>query len=177
LRKDGVTPVAGLKVEMVKGEKVSATAMTDAKGRFNFSSMPEGRYEIRLHSDQFPVLRLKDIPITVEEGLAGVTFTEDVGLFPTPPVAGPLRFYYFLKEDCNVTLEVFDSTGALAGKVEERKEGGAYALTIWDAAGKPEGEYLYKLSAKSVTKNAMSRFSVKKFRIQRATKELAAQPH
>jgi predicted RNase H-like HicB family nuclease len=176
LRKDGVTPQSGTKVEMIKGEKAVATALTDPKGRFNFSSLPEGRYEIRLYSDQFPVLRLKDIPVTVEEGLAGVTFVEDMGLFPTPPVPGPLRFYYFLKEDCNVTLEVFDSTGALAGKVEERREGGGYAVTIWDAAGKPEGEYLYKLSAKSITKNSMSRFSVKKFRIMKSTKELAAQP-
>ena len=176
LRKDGVTPVIGTKVEMVKGEKIAATAVTGPKGNFNFSSLPEGRYEIRFHSDQFPVLRLKDISVTVEEGLAGVTFTEDMGLFPSPPVSGPLRFYYFLKEDCNVTLEVFDSTGALAGKVEDRKEGGAYAVTIWDAAGKPEGEYLYKLSAKSVTKNAMSRFSVKKFRIQKSSKEAIAQP-
>jgi hypothetical protein len=176
LRKDGLTPISGTKVEMAKGDKVVATAVTDPKGRFNFASFPEGRYEIRLHSDQFPVLRLKDIPITVEEGMAGVTFVEDVGIFPTPPGPGPIRFYYFLKEDCNVTLEVFDSTGVLAGKVEEKKEGGAYAVTIWDAAGKPEGEYLYKLSAKSVTKNAMSRFSVKKFRIQKAAHVLEAQP-
>lgn len=176
LKKDGVTPVKGTKVEMVKGEKVAATAVTDPQGKFNFSTLPEGRYEIRLYSDQYPVLRLKDIPVTVETGLNGVIFTEDMGLFPAPPVAGPLRFYYFLKEDCNVTLEIFDATGALAGKVEERKEGGAYAVTIWDAAGKPEGEYLYKLSAKSVTKNAMSRFSVKKFRIQKSAKETTAQP-
>ena len=176
LRKDGVTPVAGTKVEAVKGEKVAVTAVTDPSGRFNFLSLPEGRYEIRLYSDQFPVLRLKDIPIMAGEGLDGVTFTEDIGIFPTPTVAGPLRFYYFLKEDCNVTLEIFDSTGTLAGKVEERRDGGAYAVTIWDAAGKAEGEYLYKLSAKSITKNTMSRFSVKKFRIQKSAKEAAAQP-
>ncbi len=176
LRKDGVTPVQGTKVEMVKGEKVVATAVTEPQGNFNFPGLPEGRYEIRLYSDQYPVLRLKDIAVTVEESLSGAIFVEDAGLFPTPPVPGPVRFYYFLKEDCNVTLEVFDSTGALAGKVEEKKEGGAYAVTLWDAAGKPEGEYLYKLSAKSVTKNAMSRFSVKKFRIQKAAQMLEAQP-
>ncbi len=176
VRKDGLTAISGTKVEMAKGDKVVATAVTDSKGFFNFSSLPEGRYEVRLHSDQYPVLRLKDIAITQEEGLAGVTFTEDMGLFPAPPVSGPLRFYYFLKEDCNVTLEVFDSTGALTGKVEEKREGGAYAVTIWDAAGKAEGEYLYKLSAKSITKNTMSRFAVKKFRIQKSSKEAAPQP-
>ena len=176
LRKDGVTPVIGTKVEMVKGEKVAATAMTDPQGRFSFSGLPEARYEIRLHSDQFPVLRLKDIPVATEEGLLGAAFMEDMGLFPTPPAPGPIRFYYFLKEDCNVTLEVFDATGGLVGKIEERKEGGAYAVTIWDAIGKPEGEYLYKLSAKSITKNAMSRFSVKKFKITKAAKVLEAQP-
>src|SRR6185295_14987064 len=141
----------------------------------NFSTLPEGRYELRFHSDQFPVLRLKDVQVTVDEGLADVTFTEDLGLFPTPPVAGPIRFYYFLKEDCTVTLEIFDSTGVLVGKVEDKKEGGAYAVTIWDATGKPTGEYLYKLSAKSITKNAMSRFSVQKFRIEKTSKELAGQ--
>jgi hypothetical protein len=176
VRKDGVTPIAGVKVEMVKGEKTAASALTDPKGSFNFSSLPEGRYEIRLYSDQSPVLRLKDIPISVEEGLAGALFTEDAGIFPTSPVPGPLRFYYFLKEDCNITLEIFDSTGALTGKVEEKKAGGAYAVTLWDATGKSEGEYLYKLSAKSVTKNAMSRFSVKKFHIEKSSKEPAPQP-
>lgn len=176
LRKDGVTPVPGTKVEMMKGEKSAASAITDPQGRFNFSGLPEGRYELRLHSDQFPLLRLKDITVTVDEGLAGVILTEDVGIFPTPIVAGPIRFYYFLKEDCNITLEVFDSTGGLVEKIEEKKEGGAYAVTIWDAAGKADGEYLYKLSAKSITKNAMSRFSVKKFRIERTSKDLAPQP-
>jgi hypothetical protein len=175
LRKDGATPVPGTRVEMLKGDRSVATAVTDGKGKFNFSTLPEGRYELRLHSDQFPVLRLKDIQVMVDEGLADVTFTEDLGIFPTPPVAGPIRFYYFLKEDCAVTLEIFDSTGVLVGKVEDKKEGGAYAVTIWDATGKPAGEYLYKLSAKSVTKNAMSRFSVKKFRIEKTSKELAGQ--
>ena len=176
LRKDGVTPVSGTKLEMVKGDKVAASVMTDPKGRFNFSGLPEGKYEIRLHSDQFPVLRIKDITVSVEEGLEEAVFTEDLGIFPQPPKPGPLRFFYFLKEDCNVTLEIFDSTGGMVGKVEEKREGGAYAVTIWDAAGKPEGEYLYKLSAKSITKNTMSRFSVKKFRIQKPIKELAPQP-
>jgi hypothetical protein len=176
LRKDGVTPVPGTKVEMLKGDKVAASAITDPQGRFSFSSIPEGRYELRLHSDQYPVLRFKDIAITVEEGLPNAILTEDLGIFPTPPAPGPVRFYYFLKEDCNVTLEVFDSAGALVGKVEEKREGGAYAVTLWDAAGKPEGEYLYKLSAKSVTKNAMSRFSVKKFKLTKVAPALEAQP-
>ena len=175
LRKDGVTPVSGAKVELVKGDRQAASAITDPKGAFSFSGLPEGRYELRLHSDQYPVLRLKDLPITSDEGLSNAVFTEDMGIFPTPPGPGPIRFYYFLKEDCNVTLEVFDSAGTLVGKVEEKKEGGAYAVTLWDAAGKPAGEYLYKLSAKSVTKNAMSRFSVKKFRIEKPSKELTAQ--
>ena len=61
-------------------------------------------------------------------------------------------------------------------KLEEKKEGGAYDVTIWDATGRPEGEYLYKLSAKSMTKNAMSRFSVKKFRIAKSSKELSPKP-
>ena len=176
LRKDGVTPISGTKLEMMKGDKVAATVMTDPKGHFNFSGLPEGKYEIRLYSDQFPVLRIKDITISVDEVLEDAVFTEDMGIFPQPPKPGPLRFYYFLKEDCNVTLEVFDSTGGLVGKVEEKREGGAYAVTIWDAAGKLDGEYLYKLSAKSITKNSMSRFSVKKFRIQKPVKELAPQP-
>lgn len=176
LRKDGATPLPGAKVEIVKGEKAAATAVTDAKGRFHFSALPEGRYEIRLHSDQFPVLRLKDVTVSPTEGLEDALFTEDLGVFPTPPKPGPVRFYYFLKEDCNVTLEVFDSTGALVGKIEEKKAGGAYNVTIWDATGKPEGEYLYKLSAKSVTKNAISRFSVKKFSVKKAASLLEAQP-
>jgi len=176
LRKDGVTPVSGAKVEMFKGDKAAASAITDPQGKFNFSGLPEGRYEIRLHSDLHPVLRLKDLTITVEEGLPNAVFVEDLGIFPTPPEPGPIRFYYFLKEDCTVTLEVFDSTGGLVGKIEDKKEGGAYAVTLWDAIGKAEGEYLYKLSAKSITKNTMSRFSVKKFRIGKSAKELASQP-
>ncbi len=75
-----------------------------------------------------------------------------------------------------MTLEIFDSTGGLVGKIDDKKEGGAYAMTLWDATGKPEGEYLYKLSAKSVTKNTMSRFAVKKFRMNKSSKELAVQP-
>jgi hypothetical protein len=175
-RKDGLTPVSGTKIEMVKGEKIAATAITDSKGKFNFSSLPEGKYEIRLHSDQFPVLRIKDIPITVDQGLENAQFVEDLGMLPTPPVPGPIRFYYFLKEDCNVTVEIFDSTGGLIDKLEEKKEGGAYNVSIWDAFKMIPGEYLYKLSAKSVLKNNMSRFSVKKFRLEKPSRELTPQP-
>jgi Carboxypeptidase regulatory-like domain len=176
LRKDGTTPVAGAKVELIRGDKTVASLETDPQGRFAYSGLPEGRYEIRLHSDQFPVLRLKDIPVTAEEGITDGVFTEDLGIFPVPPVPGPIRFYYFLKEDCAVALEIFDSTGALVDKIEEKKEGGAYNVTLWDAAGKSEGEYLFKLSAKSLTKNAMSRFAVKKFKLRKPAQELAAQP-
>jgi hypothetical protein len=172
LRKDGKTFVSGSKVEMVQGEKAVAASVTDAEGKFNFSNLPEGKYELRLHSDQFPVLRIKDINVTVTEGLMNAVFTEDIGMLPNPPQPGPVRFYYFLKEDCNVTLEIFDSTGVLVEKLEDKKEGGAYNITIWDAVKMPEGEYLYKLSAKSILKNTMSRFAVKKFRLEKPVGEL-----
>src|SRR5262249_20978447 len=130
LRKDGTTPVPGAKIEMLRGDKIAASGVTDPKGQFHLSELPEGRYEIHLYSDQAPVLRLKDIPVSSETGIDGAVFTEDMGIFPTPPKPGPVRFYYFLKEDCNVTLEIFDATGTLVGKVEEKKEGGAYASTL-----------------------------------------------
>jgi len=171
LRKDGKTPIEGTKVEMAQGNKVVASCVTDMDGKFNFSMLKEGKYEIRLHSDQFPVLQVKDINVTVDEGLLDTTFVEDLGLLPNPPQPGPVRFYYFLKEDCNVTLEIFDATGGLAVKLEEKKEGGAYAVTIWDATKMPAGEYLYKLSAKSILKNSMSRFSVKKFKLEKPAEE------
>jgi hypothetical protein len=175
LRKDGKTPVVGAKVEMAQGDKVAATCTTDANGKFNFPTLHEGKYEIRLHSDQFPVLKVKDINITPEEGLLNAAFTEDLGILPDPPKPGPLRFYYFLKEDCYITLEIFDATGVLIEKLEDKKEGGAYAVTIWDSTKMPAGEYLYKLAAKSVLKNIMSRYSVKKFRMEKPAVELEPQ--
>ncbi|HET9870101.1 MAG TPA: hypothetical protein VFR02_06375, partial [bacterium] len=51
-RKDAATPVSGTKVELARGEQVVATTLTDPKGAFSFTHMPEGKYEIRLHSDQ-----------------------------------------------------------------------------------------------------------------------------
>lgn len=176
LRKDGKTPIEGTKVEMAQGDKVVATCTTDVEGKFNFSMLKEGKYEIRLHSDQFPMLKVKDINVTVDQGLIDATFVEDLGILPNPPQPGPVRFYYFLKEDCNVTLEIFDATGGLAAKLEEKKEGGAYAVTIWDATKMPVGEYLYKISAKSVLKNTMSRFAVKKFKLEKPAGELEPQP-
>jgi predicted RNase H-like HicB family nuclease len=177
LRKDGITPVIGAKVEIARGDKIAASASTDEKGRFFFPALPEGRYEIRLFSDQFPVLRMKDLSVVAsDDGLVDWTFVEDMGLLPNPPEPGPIRFYYFLKEDCNVSLEIFDATGSLIERMEERKEGGAYNVTIWDAAHRSEGDYLYKLSAKNVTRNAMSRFLVKKFRLKKVVKEFAVQP-
>jgi len=176
LRKDGVTPIPGAKVEALRNDRGAAAGVTDGKGKFGLGNLPEGRYELRLHSDQFPVLRLKDLPVSPESGLDGAVFTEDQGLFPSSPKPGPIRFYYFLKEDCLVSLEIFDAAGLPVDRVEERKEGGAYAVTLWDAAGKTPGEYLYKITAKSLTKNAVSRHSVKKFRIEKPSKELAEQP-
>jgi predicted RNase H-like HicB family nuclease len=175
LRKDGKTPVVGTKVEMLQGDKAVVSCVTDAAGKFNFPTLHEGKYEIRLHSDQFPVLRIKDINVTMDEGLVDATFIEDLGILPNPPKPGPVRFYYFLKEDCNVTFELFDATGALVQKLEDKKEGGAYNVTIWDSTKMPVGEYLYKLSAKSVLKNTMSRFSVKKFRLEKPVVELEPQ--
>ena len=176
LRKDGKTPVAGVKVEMTQGGKVAAFCVTDGNGKFNFPTLSEGKYEIQLHSDQFPVLKVKDINVTMEEGLLNATFTEDLGILPDPPKPGPVRFYYFLKEDCHITLEIFDATGVLVEKLEDKKEGGAYAVTIWDSTKMQSGEYLYKLSAKSVLKNVMSRYSVKKFRLEKTVGELEPQP-
>ena len=73
-----------------------------------------------------------------------------------------------------MTLEIFDSTGSLIQKVEEKKEGGGYAVSIWDAGKLEEGDYLYKLSAKSVVKNTVSRFAVKKFKLQKPQVQDAA---
>ncbi len=167
LRKDGTTPVVGAKVEVIRAHRDGAVAITDAQGRFKFPDLPEGRFEIRLLSDQFPVLAIRDIAVASSKETFS-TFTEDVGLFPNPTLPGPVRAYYFLKEDCHVTLEIFDSTGSLIDKVEEKKEGGAYAVSIWDAGKLGDGEYLYKLSAKSVLKNSVSRFAVKKFKLQKS---------
>ncbi len=176
LGKDGVTPVAGAKVGLAKGDQVEAETLTDSQGRFFFPTLGEGRYELRLYSEQFPPLKLKDLTINTDTCPLESVFTEDLGIYPNPTPPGPVRFYYFLKEDCDVTLEVYDSSGTLVDKTTEKKEGGSYAMTIWDAAGKTEGEYLYKLTAKNLTKSAMSRFAVKKFKIQRGSRELAPQP-
>jgi hypothetical protein len=176
LRKDGSTPIPGAKVEVLRNEKGAAAGVTDGKGKFSLGNLPEGRYELRLHSDQLPILRLKDLPVTPEGGLQDSVFTEDMGIYPSAPKPGPIRFYYLLKEDCLVSLEIFDQAGLPVDRVEERKEGGGYAVTLWDAAGKNPGEYLYKITAKSLTKNALSRHSMKKFRIERPSKELVAQP-
>ena len=173
LRKDGVTPVVGAKVEVIRAHRDGAVAITDAQGKFKFPDLPEGRYEIRLLSDQFPVLALRDIPVASSKETFSA-FIEDVGLYPNPTLPGPVRIYYFLKEDCNITLEIFDATGSLIDKVEEKKEGGAYAVSIWDAGKLGEGEYLYKLSAKNVTKNTVSRFAVKKFKLKRPQVQEAA---
>lgn len=175
LRKDGTTPVVGAKVEVIRAHRDGAVAITDAQGRFKFSDLPEGRYEVRLLSDQFPVLALRDIPVASSRETFS-TFVEDVGLYPNPTLCGPVRIYYFLKEDCNVTLEIFDATGSLVDKVEEKKEGGAYAVSIWDAGKMGEGDFLYKLSAKSVLKNSVSRFAVKKFKLQKPLIEDAKAP-
>ena len=115
LQKDGKTPVAGTKVELAQGTKVVASAVTDAAGKFNFPNLPEGKYELRLYSEQFPVLRVKDVNVTTTEGLMDTIFTEDMGILPNPPQPGPIRFYYFLKEDCAVTIDIFDSIGCDGG--------------------------------------------------------------
>ena len=175
LRKDGKTPLAGTKVEMAQGEKILASCMTDVEGKFNFSTLQKGKYEIRLHSDQFPVLRIKDINVTVDEGLVDTTFIEDMGMLPNPPLPGPIRFYYFLKEDCNVTLEIFDSTGVIGGETGREKRRRRLRCDYLGRYKVPVGEYLYKLSAKSVLKNTMSRFSVKKFKLEKPVGELEPQ--
>ncbi len=173
LRKDGTTPVVGAKVEVIRAHRDGAVAITDAKGQFKFPDLPEGRYEVRLSSDQFPVLALRDIAVASSQETFS-TFIEDVGLFPNPTLTGPVRFYYFLKEDCVVMVEIFDASGALVDKMEEKKEGGAYAVSIWDAGKMGEGDYVYKLSAKSVLKNTVSRFGVKKFKLLKPPHEQMA---
>jgi hypothetical protein len=176
LQKDGKSPVVGTKVELAQGEKVIFSAVTDAAGRFHFRNLPEAKYELRLYSDQFPVLRVKDVNVMASEGAMDTILTEDMGILPNPPQPGPIRFYYFLKEDCAVTIEIFDSSETLVEKIAEKKEGGAYNTTLWDATKMPTGEYVYKLSAKSALKNTMSRFAVKKFSIEKPVGELEPEP-
>jgi hypothetical protein len=96
-QKDGISPLSGVKVEIGRGEKAVATALTDARGRFRFGGIPEGKYEILLQGPQFPLLRLKDIAVSAGEGSFPLVFTEDIGIFPTPSQPGPVRFYYFIK--------------------------------------------------------------------------------
>jgi predicted RNase H-like HicB family nuclease len=176
LQKDGKSPVVGTKVELAQGEKVVLSAVTDAAGRFHFRNLPEAKYELRLYSDQFPVLRVKDVNVMASEGAMDTVLTEDMGILPNPPQPGPIRFYYFLKEDCTVTIEIFDSSETLVEKITEKKEGGAYNTTIWDAAKMQTGEYVCKLSAQSALKNTMSRFAVKKFSIEKPVGELEPEP-
>lgn len=169
--KDGKNPIAGVRVELRQGEKKRMETTTSAKGAFQFVQVPEGHYDFYLWPPGGPVLLIRDIAVEAGKPVRPVLFTEDCGVYPFPAEPGPVRFYYQLREDCHVTVEIFDQEGKPVDRLEERKEGGVYAVTLWDAAGKPEGEYVAKITAKNLTRGAVSRFTMKKFRIKKAGEE------
>ncbi len=172
--KDGQTPLGGVMVEAYIGEDRKAMTTTGPDGIFTFESLPEGKYEVRILPPQQPYLALKGIPVGADAPLTPMILSDDAGVFPNPPQPGPMRFYYLLKDDCQVLIEIFDAKGNLIDRVNDKKQGGAYAVTLWDATGRPEGIYQYKITAKSMTRSTLSRFTVKKFKLMRLTPKTAA---
>lgn len=167
MSKDGAAPLGGVQVEAWRGEKREALTTTGPDGIFTFEALPEGRYEVRVNQPGEPFLSLKDVPVGPQAPLTPMILSDDAGVFPNPPQPGPMRFYYLLKEDCQVTVEIFDAKGTLVDRVHDKKQGGAYAVTLWDATGKPEGIYQYKITAKGLTRNALAKFVVKKFKLMK----------
>ena len=167
MSKDGLSPMQAIPVEAWRAGKREAVTTTGPDGIFVFEALPEGRYDLRLQAPNLPYLPLKDIHIGPGLTPPPMILSDDAGVFPNPPPPGPVTFYYFLKEDCQVLIEIYDDKGNLVDKVGDKKPGGAYALTIWDATGRREGIYQYKLTCKSLTRNALSRFTVKKFKLGR----------
>jgi hypothetical protein len=175
ISKDGQTPLGGVPVEAWRGEKREAITTTGPDGIFSFDSLLEGRYEIRILQPNEPYLPLKDVPVGPGVPLTPMILSDDAGVFPNPPQPGPMKFYYNLKEDCQMLVEIFDAKGNLIDRLTDKKQGGAYGFTLWDATGKPEGIYQYKLTGKSLTRNALARFTVKKFKLMRLVPKVPAQ--
>lgn len=170
LSKNGVQGIAGIRIEWLQNDKVIGTIETNANGEFSILLTSSGKHDLKFYEPNFPVLWLKNILITLDSITDQWVFSEDLGIFPAVVDSGPVQFYYFLKEDCNVVIEVFDSKGVLIHKLEEKKSGGCYNYSIWDASPYTTGEYLYKLTAKSILKGSMSRFNIKKFKINKKQK-------
>jgi hypothetical protein len=175
MSRDGQAPMVAVPVEAWRGETREAMVPTGPDGIFIFENLPEGKYEMRLCVPGVPPLKLPGVPVGIGVASTPMILSDDAGVFPNPPAPGAMAFYYNLKEDCAVLIEIYNDKGQMVDRLMDKKPGGQYNLTWWNAVNRPEGIYQYKLTAKSLTRGTLSRFTVKKFKMMRLRQAAPAQ--
>lgn len=79
---------------------------------------------------------------------------EETGVYayPNPASGGNVTFKFQVGDTADVTIRIFDVSGALVGRLsKDGNLGGTIQTLAWDIAGKASGVYLYHVEAKSAT--------------------------
>ena len=91
---------------------------------------------------------------TAEPGVTGLMPPEKVYCYPNPTAGDRATIRFYLTEDADVTIRIYDLSGARVAELKTRGTRYTDNEIVWDVSGVASGVYLAKVEAQAATGNA-----------------------
>jgi hypothetical protein len=142
---NGMLPLEGASVEIVKAGASVAKTTTGKDGRFRFEDLEPGPYQVRLEVPGAPELLIEGPALG--SAPATLNLSADCMAWPNPTAgAKTLRFAMLAKEAGAVTVKVYRENGQGIGQTEVVAEGAGWVFAEWDCTQAPAGGLLWQAS-------------------------------
>jgi hypothetical protein len=142
--------IEGAVVEAIKGGVVKGSDVTDSDGDYTISSLPPGEYQVRAKAQGYGLETKKGIVVQEGKETSGVNFIltklpDKILIFTYPNPAKRmdiLTFKYYLTEDSDVSIKIYDLNYDEVETIEEDGVAGFNEIH-WDITNIASGVYIY----------------------------------
>ena len=171
---DGITPLAGIRLELISGSTVCKTGRTDNTGNYSFACVPFGEYKIKIFKPGFNPFETEIITLSGNINAAiinkAVSTAQNIGKdgiasYPNPCKTAIVTFVYKVEVPGKAVIDIYDAAGEKVTTIEEVQVLTGFRETRWDASTVSTGVYFY--SVKLETPGNSVRFPVKKLSLVR----------
>lgn len=125
---------------------------TGSDGAYLLPDVPFGEYTLRCNRFgykplEYPhaVLGQSNTPLTVDIAYVSETVIgkDQAAAYPNPAGGSEVRIIYYCEEPSEVTIEIFNTTGQMAARIQESKPAG-YQYSVWPIRSVARGVYLFR---------------------------------
>ncbi|MFP4466664.1 MAG: fibronectin type III domain-containing protein [Candidatus Goldiibacteriota bacterium] len=163
---NGIMPLSGATVEVMKEDNTTmGIGISDKEGNFSIDNLAVGKVKIKVLAKGLPPQMLYDIELNEDEPEKEMNISSEIFGFYEGKT-GRLIFNYYIPEDGNVSVKVYNEAGKLIDTIEEEKKGRIYNTSSMSASELEDGIYLYQVTSKGKLTNKITRYGIRKVKKQ-----------